>query len=101
MPSHDNPKTVRLACQTITWGEEQRHHFPSVLSEVAAAGYEGVEIGFRHIRQTPPALLQDLLGENGLVLAASHLGGNLEDPAHADAERSFLEEALDYLDALN
>lgn len=91
---------VRIACQTITWGEEQRHHFPAVFAEVAAAGYEGVEIGFRHIRTTPPETLRGLLDQNALVLAASHIGGNLEDPAQADAERSVLDEVLAYLDAL-
>lgn len=91
---------IRVACQTITWGEEQCHHFPAVFAEVAAAGYEGVEIGFRHIREIPPETLKSLLDANGLILAASHIGGNLEDPAQADAERSVLDEALAYLNAL-
>lgn len=33
----------RFACHLITWGGEQRENIGKVLSEVASAGYEGVE----------------------------------------------------------
>lgn len=87
-----------LGCQTITWGEGQRERFPSVFAEVAAAGFEGVEIGFRHLQSVPPARLRELLEQNGLVLVASHIGGSLEDVDQADRERSLLDETLEYLD---
>ena len=89
-----------IACQTITWGPKQKERFPEVFAEVAAAGFTGVEIGFRHIRETPPAKLKEMLDGQGLELAASHMGGNLFDPAQADAERGILDEALDYLSAM-
>jgi len=89
----------RIACQTITWGEGQRNIFPEVFAQVAEAGYTGVEIGFRHIREIPPADLAALLEKNGLVLAASHVGGNLLDTGQADKERGILDEVLDYLEA--
>jgi sugar phosphate isomerase/epimerase len=41
-----------------------------------------------------------MLDQHGLVLAASHMGGNLFDPAQADAERGILDEVLDYLEAM-
>ncbi len=91
----------RLGCQTITWGEQQREYLPDVFAQVAGAGYEGVEIGFRHIRQTAPHMLRRRLEENGLVLAASHIGGNLADAAQANQERTVLDEILDYLNAVD
>lgn len=93
-------KAFPIACQTITWGPAQKAHFPQVFTEVEAAGFTGVEIGFRHIRETPPSVLQQMLARENLVLAASHVGGNLFDPAQADAERAILDEALDYLQAM-
>lgn len=88
-----------IACQTITWGAEQCDKFPEVFEQVVAAGFAGVEIGFRHIRQTPPAELASMLERQGLVLAASHVGGNLFDTQQADQERGILDEVIDYLEA--
>lgn len=88
----------KLACQTITWGEGQRNDFPTVFQQVARAGYEGVEIGFRHIRETKPADLAAMLRKEGLLLAASHVGGNLFDTQQAGQERSMIDEVLDYLE---
>lgn len=89
----------RIACQTITWGAGQCDKFPEVFEQVAKAGFSGVEIGFRHIRQTPPAELASMLERQGLVLAASHVGGNLFDAQQADQERGILDEVIDYLQA--
>jgi sugar phosphate isomerase/epimerase len=87
-----------IACQTITWGEGQRERFPQVFAEVAAAGFAGVEIGFRHIRSTPPEELNRMLGDAGLSMVASHVGGNLLDSDQAGQERRMLDEVLDYLE---
>jgi sugar phosphate isomerase/epimerase len=88
-----------IACQTITWGAEQCDKFPEVFAQVAEAGFAGVEIGFRHIRQTPPTELASMLEGQGLALAASHVGGNLFDARQADQERGILDEVMDYLQA--
>lgn len=89
-----------IACQTITWGDEQAKVFPQVFDEVKAAGFAGVEIGFRHIRQHPPSDIKRMLDERGLSLACLHIGGNLFDPAQADQERRNLDLALEYLEAM-
>lgn len=88
-----------MACQTITWGPGQKDRLPEVFAEVRQAGFTAVEIGFRHIRETPPARLVDMLGSEGLVLAASHVGGNLFDTTQADEERGLLDEVIGYLNA--
>ncbi|OGV65483.1 MAG: hypothetical protein A3K19_10365 [Lentisphaerae bacterium RIFOXYB12_FULL_65_16] len=88
---------VRLGCQTISWGEGQNRRFPEVLAEIARAGFEGVEIGWRRLADTPPARLRAMLADHGLVLAASHVGGNLADTAQARGEWEMLDGVLDYL----
>lgn len=88
----------QIACQTITWGEGQRDVFDQVFAEVEDAGFSGVEIGFRHIRQTPPDWLAALLSAHGLSLVASHVGGNLFDAGQADQERGILDEVIEYLE---
>lgn len=93
------PATAQLhvGCQTITWGEDQRHFLPRVFAASAQRGYEGVEIGFRHIQSTASSALKGLLAEHGLKLIATHLGGNLLDTSQATGERAILDEALAYL----
>jgi sugar phosphate isomerase/epimerase len=89
--------TIRRACQTITWGEDLAPRFDSIFATVAQAGFEGVEIGFRHIAGVPPDRLKAHLADHGLVLVATHVGGNLEDAGQAGGERGMLEEVMDYL----
>jgi len=93
-------QNFKLACQTITWGEGQRNEFPTVFEQVARAGYAGVEIGFRHIREIKPADLAVMLDRQGLMLVASHIGGNLFDTQQAGRERSMMDETLDYLEQM-
>ena len=92
-------KRLKIACQTITWGENQRMDFPSVFAASADAGYEGLEIGFRHIQSIPPAKLTETLSEYDLRLVATHVGGNLQDRGQASGEQQMLETVLDYLNA--
>jgi len=87
----------RIGCQTITWGEGQSGRLTQVFREASAAGYEGTEIGFRHIRSTPPSELKAMLGVHGLALIGTHIGGNLLDPGSAGEEQSLIDAVLDYL----
>lgn len=91
---------VKLGCQTITWGEGQKNDFAAVFKATAAAGYTGVEIGFRHIQQTPPHKLKQLLDAAKLTLIATHIGGNLENTDQAAGERDILAQVLEYLQAI-
>jgi len=91
---------LRLGCQTITWGNDQRGFLPRVFEATADAGYEGVEIGFRHIQQTPADELKRMLEAHGLTLLGTHLGGNLEDTSQAAGERAILDDVLDHLETV-
>lgn len=86
-----------IACQTITFGETQKEHFPEIFDQVKAAGYAGVEIGIRHVANMPPDALAQLLAGKGLALTALHMGGNLLDLNQADGERNNLEYAIQYM----
>ena len=71
---------IRIACQTITWGPEKiREHTAEVLKEIKKAGFNGVEIGARHLDHSKPEYYSQLLGENGLDLVALHVGGDFLD----------------------
>ncbi len=91
----------KLGCQTITWGESQRNHFPDVFADISAAGFSGVEIGFRHIQHQSPPDIQRMLAAAKLTFIATHIGGNLEDAGQAAGERDTLEQVLDYLQKMN
>ena len=92
--------TFKIACQTITWGDGQMSRFPEVLRSVAESGYDGVEIGFRRLAALPPKEMKKLLVDNKLLLAASHIGGNLEDRGQAGREKGMLGKVLDYLNEI-
>ena len=93
--------TYRPACQTITWGDDQDKDFPGVFREIAAAGFSGVEIGFRRLESTPPETLKKILNDHGLLLIGSHIGGNLADLNQARGEWDVLTRVLDYLNTLD
>lgn len=92
---------TKLGCQTITFGPDQKKNFPRVFAAVARAGFSGVEVGYRHIAETSPQALQEMLSSEGLVLAGSHIGGNLEDTVQAEKEKTVLDDVLDYLNAMD
>ena len=70
--------------------------FPEILKIVSAAGYGGVEIGFRHLSDIRPEHLKSMLGKNDLKLTGLHVGGNLLDFGQAGNERSEIETVIEY-----
>lgn len=90
-------QNVKLACHTITFGENQKEDLDAVFGAIAAAGYTGLEIGIRHIQEIAPAELRALLDKHNLHMVATHIGGNLLDREQADREREILGEILEIL----
>jgi sugar phosphate isomerase/epimerase len=78
---------IRIACQTITWGPERnRQNTTDVFSEVARAGYSGVEIGARHLAVERAGEYEGALKWLGLQLVALHVGGDFLDRASVAAQ---------------
>jgi sugar phosphate isomerase/epimerase len=72
---------MKIGIQTRPWGpEKNRQQLPTVLAEVASAGYDGVEIGVQHLDVTQPEVFRALLAEHSLSPAAIHTGGEIYDP---------------------
>lgn len=92
--------SILLGLQTITWGDPQHDRMDAILATAAAAGYAGVEIGWRRVSDVGVDRLGELLERHGLELAASHVGGNLVDVQQADTERQDIDPVLDGLDSL-
>ncbi|UKD57048.1 sugar phosphate isomerase/epimerase [Amycolatopsis sp. FU40] len=85
---------MRLGCHTITWGGVTGDptgvtsvkdlvyrvpgSMPRALRDIAAAGYEGVELFDGNLADfaAEPQRLRDLLGENSLTLASVYTGAN-------------------------
>ena len=73
---------MKIACQTITFGDDLNiNQMPVVLEKVAKAGFQGAEIGFRRLLKDPPETYAKLLEVNNLELVAVHIGGDFLDAA--------------------
>ena len=68
--------TLRLACQTITWDPDRAEKRDHTIREVAAAGYDGIEIGARFLDMGRADEVRDVLTESGIQLVALHVGWN-------------------------
>lgn len=71
---------VKIGCQTITWGlDKNKNNTLDVIREVKQAGYEGIEIGARHLNPEMVDTYDMVLKEAGLKLVALHSGGDFLD----------------------
>ena len=71
---------IQVACQTIVFGNTViKDTIDSIFQVIAQAGYEGVEIGARHLSFDKPEYYQEILNKNHLQMVALHVGGNFLD----------------------
>lgn len=91
----------KTSLQTITWGDPQHNRFAEIFALAKACGFDGLEIGFRRLREVRTNEMQNLLDHHGMVINASHIGGNLGDLGQAENERADFDAALRYLSELN
>ena len=70
-----------IGCQSITFGEMHNEDIVGVLDAVAAAGYDGVEMGFFRLDRDKGPRYKEMLDERGLRLTALHVGGNIFEEA--------------------
>lgn len=86
--------TIRIGNAPCSWGVEfaadpRNPHWRTVLSECAAAGYKGIELGPIGFMPEDPAELGDALAEHDLTL----IGGVVFRPFHDPAQWADVEDA--------
>jgi inosose dehydratase len=64
---------IKIAIQTNAWSSDlHRDAFPQMLADIAAAGYQGIEIGAHRINLDDPHGFRSLLDRFGLAPAGIH-----------------------------
>jgi len=92
---------VKIACQTITFGDERHvNNIEEILAAAAWAGYEGVEIGFRRVDPEKLDFYAELLKKNNLKLLALHMGGDFLDPESVKRQMESIPAAVKMVKAL-
>jgi sugar phosphate isomerase/epimerase len=77
---------MKIGIQTRPWGPEMnREQLLAVLADIAAAGYDGFEIGAQHLQIDQPEILRELAANHGLEVVGIHVGGEIYDPESVKA----------------
>jgi sugar phosphate isomerase/epimerase len=72
---------MKIGIQTRPWGPDMNQRsLGQILAEVAAAGYDGVEIGAQHLDISQPHTFRRLVADHGLQVVGIHVGGEIYDP---------------------
>lgn len=92
---------MKIAIQSNAWSNEiHSNHLAQMLTEIADAGYQGVEIGAHRLDQDHPETFVQLLKEKGLELAGIHTHGELFDPEAMQEAMPRIEKAIKYAAAV-
>jgi sugar phosphate isomerase/epimerase len=71
---------IKIACQTIVFGNPAiKDNLAAIAETVKNIGYDGMEIGARHLYQDKPEYYRELFTRLNLKLAALHVGGDFLD----------------------
>jgi len=71
---------MKIGIQSNLWSSERHQDLDNVLAEIAAAGYDGFEIGAHRIDLDNPKLMTSMLTQHGLQIAGMHTHGALHNP---------------------
>ena len=71
---------MKIGIQSNVWSNERHEDLDSVLGEISAAGYDGVEIGAHRVDLDDPIGMNDMLTQHHLVIAGVHTHGELHHP---------------------
>lgn len=72
---------MKVGIQTRPWGPEMnRENLSQILVEIAAAGYDGFEIGAQHLDISQPEPFRRLVASHDLQTVGIHVGGEIYDP---------------------
>ncbi len=91
----------KIGIQTNAWSDAlHRDGLPQVLEEIAAAGYQGIEIGAHRVDVDAPAAFRKLVEGCGLVVAGLHTHGPLFDAEEMKAAYERVEKAAAFAAAV-
>jgi sugar phosphate isomerase/epimerase len=77
-----------------------RASLSAVLADVAAAGYDGFEIGAQHLQIDRPEILRELAANHSLEVVGIHVGGEIYDPESVKAALDNLGRIIAYARAV-
>lgn len=84
---------MKIAIQSNVWSAERHQDLPGLLADIAAAGYDGLEIGAHRLDLSLPKEFKHLLDDHRLGLAGLHIHGELHNPAAIDPLFDFYTQA--------
>jgi len=91
-----------LAIQTNAWLDSlHRSDLPSIIEQIARAGYDALEIGAQRLDLDNPDAFLALTARHGLAVAGIHTGGEIYTPAEMRARQDFFEKAVRFARAVN
>ena len=70
---------MKIACQTIVFGNDIKDNYAAIAETVRKAGYDGIETGARHFYTDRVEFYRELYNRLDLKLIAVHVGGNFLD----------------------
>jgi len=90
---------MRIGCQINTWGELD---VPTILQEVAKAGYQGFEAALPKIADylDKPDELKALAEENGLQMSSVYISGKWQDPDERVGILSMCQQASEFAEKM-
>lgn len=97
---------MRIGNAPVSWGIFEieglsgNHSYEQVMDDIAAAGYEGTELGPYGYYPTDPTPLREALASRGLALASSFVPVDLRRPANYLAAEAHAMRVADLLQAL-
>ena len=80
---------IKLANSPVSWGvdfavDPKNPPWPSVMTEIAEAGYQYTELGPYGYYPTDPAVISKEIKQRGLTIVAGFIFQPLHDPAKTD-----------------
>lgn len=91
---------MRIAIQSNVWFHDLHlNDLPKVLREIAAAGYEGAEIGAHKLNLDQPAAFNAMAAQMGLVVSGIHTHGEIYSLPAIQTASGYFEKAAGFANA--
>lgn len=92
---------MKIGIQTNVWTDERHRDLENLLSEVAEAGYDGLEIGAHRVDLEDPQEFKSRLARHNLQVAGMHTHGPLFDAPAMQAAMEGIRKAAHFAAAID